>query len=150
MIVRCFLPLACLALSACAAVSAVPGGQGLDPRDEPFFPSQPFPAPANVDRLIGPEDCQGAQLAAREFSLPDYPVRAWARGVQGWAIVRFHVYDTGRTHRVRVAESVPAGFFERASERAVEDWRFDQLPEGQALSNCAVLFEYRNGNVRVR
>ncbi|WP_421789815.1 energy transducer TonB [Hyphobacterium sp.] len=150
MIFRAIPLLLAFAVSACAAVTAVPGGGRLDPRDEPFFPTQPFPTPANVERLIGPEDCQGAQLAAREFSLPDYPARAWVRGIQGWAIVRFHVYDTGRTHRVRVEESVPAGFFESAAENSVEDWRFEQLPGGQALSNCAVLFEFRNGNVRVR
>ena len=135
-----------LVLSGCTAVSSLPGAGGLDPRDDPFRPTQPFPVPANVERLIGPEDCQGAQLAAREFEMPEYPPRAWSRGLQGWVVVRFHVYDTGRPHRVGAAESVPAG----AAERAVQRWRFEELPQGQALSNCVVLFEFRNGQVRIR
>lgn len=145
-----FIPLAAMALAACSSVSSLPGASRLDPREEPFMAAQPFPIPANVDRLIGPEDCQGAQLAAREFELPEYPRRAWVRGLQGWVVVRFHVYDTGRPHRVRAAESVPEGYFEGAAERAVERWRFEELPEGQSLSNCVVLFEFRNGNVRIR
>lgn len=139
-----------LVLSGCTAVSSLPGAGGLDPRDDPFRPTQPFPVPANVERLIGPEDCQGAQLAAREFEMPEYPPRAWSRGLQGWVVVRFHVYDTGRPHRVGAAESVPAGYFEGAAERAVQRWRFEELPQGQALSNCVVLFEFRNGQVRIR
>jgi len=139
-----------LSLAACSSVASLPGTNRLDPRSEPFMPSQPFPVPANVERLIGPEDCQGAQLAAREFEMPVYPARAYARGLQGWVVVRFHVYDTGRPHRVRSAESIPAGHFDTAAVRAVEDWRFRELPDGQALSNCVVLFEFRNGTVRVR
>jgi len=139
-----------LALTACSSVPDLPGTSRLDPRSQPFRATQPFPVPANVERLIGPEDCQGAQLAARQFSMPDYPARPYSRGLQGWVVVRFHVYDTGRPHRVRAAESVPAGHFENAAVRAVEDWRFQELDEGLALSNCVVLFEFRNGTVRVR
>jgi len=146
--VTCLLP--ALLLAGCSSLASLPGTDRLDPRSAPFMPAQPFPVPANVERLIGPEDCQGAQLAAQEFEMPDYPVRAYSRGLQGWVVVRFHVYDTGRPARVRAAEAVPAGHFEAAAVRAVEDWRFRQLPEGQALSNCVVLFEFRNGAVRVR
>jgi TonB family protein len=150
MIRTAILILSGLSLAACTAVSSLPGAGGMDPRSEPFHAQQPFPVPANVERLIGPEDCQGAQLAAREFELPEYPPRAWSRGLQGWVIVRFHVYDTGQPHRVRAAESVPDGYFDGAAERAVQRWRFQELPDDQALSNCVVLFEFRNGNVRIR
>ncbi|MCW5724261.1 MAG: energy transducer TonB [Maricaulaceae bacterium] len=139
---------AALALSACAA--QIPRPAALDPRTTPFIPRSDFPVPPNVERLIGPEDCRGATLRAVEAGLPDYPARAWGMGLQGWTVVRFHVYDTGRTARVRVARSVPSGHFDRAARRAVEGWRFQPLPPGTHLDNCVVLFEFRLGEVRIR
>ncbi|MEE2565199.1 TonB family protein [Hyphobacterium marinum] len=147
---RCLVLIACAALAACSALPDVPGSERLDPRSQPFFPTSDFPVTPNVEALIGPEDCQGATLAAQQFDLPEYPARAYARGLQGWVVVRFHVYDTGRTHRVRVARAVPSGHFSEASVDAVEDWLFRTLQPGQALSNCVVMFEYRMGRVRIR
>lgn len=140
---------ACTSLPAAVLPDAVTPAR-FDPTERPFRPRSDYPVPPNVEALIGPEDCQGAQLAAQQFELPDYPVAAYARGLQGWVVVRFHVYDTGNTHRVRVARSVPSGPFDGAAVDAVEDWRFQNLPEGVALSNCVVLFEFRMGEVRIR
>ena len=144
-----------LALGACSSLPArvLPDSvtpARLDPRSAPFRPRSYYPVPPNVESLIGPEDCQGSSLAAQEFELPDYPATAYARGLQGWVVVRFHVYDTGNTHRVRVARAVPSGYFDGAAIEAVENWRFRELPEGRALSNCVVLFEFRAGEVRIR
>ena len=143
-----------LFLAGCSTAAAVlPDAvtpDRIDPRERPFRPRSDYPIPPNVDSLIGPEDCQGSQLAAQQFELPDYPVGAYARGLQGWVVVRFHVYDTGNTHRVRVARSVPSGRFDGTAVEAVENWRFQNLPEGTALTNCVVLFEFRMGQVRIR
>lgn len=139
-----------LAVAACSALPDIRAAERLDPRSQPFFPTSDFPVTPNVESLIGPEDCQGATLAAQEFELPEYPARAYSRGLQGWVIVRFHVYDTGQTHRVRVARSLPSGHFNGTSVEAVENWVFRTLQPGQVLSNCVVMFEYRMGRVRVR
>lgn len=152
---RLILLLPALLLSACSTLPAavLPDAvtpDRLDPLERPFRPRSDYPIPPNVESLIGPEDCQGSQLAAQEFELPDYPAAAYARGLQGWVVVRFHVYDTGNTHRVRVARSVPSGRFDGAAVEAVENWRFRNLPEGTALTNCVVLFEFRMGEVRIR
>lgn len=148
--VRALILITALALAACSALPDIPGSQRLDPLSQPFFPTSDFPVTPNVEALIGPEDCQGATLAAQQFDLPDYPGRAYARGLQGWVVVRFHVYDTGQTHRVRVARAVPSGQFSSAAVNAVEDWVFRSLQPGQALSNCVVMFEFRMGRVRIR
>ena len=116
----------------------------------PFVPRDAFPVFPNVERMIGPDDCQGASLAAIEASIPEYPNRAWTLGRQGWVVVRFHVYSDGQVHRARVARAVPDGPFNRASVRAVADWRFRPLEGVEILENCVVMFEYRAGEVRIR
>ncbi len=148
--IRFFLLFLTLTVAACSALPDIRATERFDPRSQPFFPTSDFPVTPNVEALIGPEDCQGATLAAQEFELPDYPGRAYSRGLQGWVVVRFHVYDTGQTRRVRVARAVPDGPFNGASVEAVENWVFRELDPGQALSNCVVMFEYRMGNVRIR
>jgi len=148
--IKVFPLLLAATLTACSMVPRVVPLDRFDPRSQPFFPQSDFPVTPNVESLIGPEDCQGATLAAQEFELPDYPARAYGRGLQGWVVIRFHVYDTGQTHRVRVARAVPDGHFNGASVEAVENWEFRELEPGQALSNCVVMFEYRMGDVRVR
>lgn len=140
---------ACSSLPAAVLPDAVTPAR-LDPLERPFRPRSDYPVPPNVEALIGPEDCQGSSLRAQEFELPAYPAGAYARGLQGWVVVRFHVYDSGNTHRVRVARSVPSGRFDGAAVEAVENWRFQNLAEGTALSNCVVLFEFRMGQVRIR
>jgi outer membrane biosynthesis protein TonB len=45
---------------------------------------------------------------------------------------------------------VPDGPFNRAARNAVRDWRFQPLGEGQSLTNCVVMFEFRAGEVRIR
>ena len=81
----------CLLLTACGGVPALdlPGlpqaGRG------PFIPRDELPVPPNVERMMGPEDCRGSTLAAVAAAMPDYPLRAWDRGRQGWVVIRFHV-----------------------------------------------------------
>lgn len=132
--------------SACASgLPALPGqGRG------PFIPTDMYPVPPNVERLIGPDDCQGSTLRALQAGVPDYPASAWSRGRQGWVVVRFTVEPDGAVERTRIARSVPSGVFDRASRRAVADWRFQPLEGGVALENCVVMFEFRAGEVRIR
>jgi protein TonB len=56
---------------------------------------------------------------------PKYP--ASAKGVEGWVRVEFYVTPEGRTERVRVLSSEPAGLFDAAAISAMEGARFEQF-----------------------
>ena len=56
---------------------------------------------------------------------PKYP--ASAKGVEGWVRVEFYVTPEGRTERVRVLSSEPAGLFDAAAIDAMESARFEEF-----------------------
>ena len=56
---------------------------------------------------------------------PKYP--ASAKGVEGWVRVEFYVTPEGRTERVRVLTSEPAGMFDAAAISAMEGARFEEF-----------------------
>ncbi|HEU5137083.1 MAG TPA: TonB family protein [Steroidobacteraceae bacterium] len=56
---------------------------------------------------------------------PKYP--ASAKGVEGWVRVEFYVTPEGRTERIRVLSSEPAGLFDAAAISAMEGARFEQF-----------------------
>jgi protein TonB len=56
---------------------------------------------------------------------PKYP--ASAKGVEGWVRVEFYVTPQGRTERVRVMSSEPAGLFDAAAISAMESARFEEF-----------------------
>jgi protein TonB len=56
---------------------------------------------------------------------PKYP--ASAKGVEGWVRVEFYVTPEGRTERVRVLSSEPAGMFDAAAIAAMEGARFEEF-----------------------
>ncbi|HEV7608654.1 MAG TPA: TonB family protein [Steroidobacteraceae bacterium] len=56
---------------------------------------------------------------------PKYP--ASAKGVEGWVRVEFYVTPEGRTERVRVLASEPAGLFDSAAIAAMEGARFEEF-----------------------
>jgi protein TonB len=56
---------------------------------------------------------------------PKYP--AAAKGVEGWVRVEFYVTPQGRTERVRVLSSEPAGVFDAAAVEAMEGARFEEF-----------------------
>ena len=144
-------PLLALALSACSLSMPAPDlPMPGDHERGPFIPRDVYPAPPNVERLIAPGDCQGAQLAAAEAPFPDYPPRAWRNGRQGWVIVRFDVLASGEVDDAEIARSVPPDTFDREARRTVRNWRFRALQGVERLDNCVVMFEFRAGNVTVR
>jgi protein TonB len=139
-----------LVLAGCTSLPSTIVPEQFQTDRGPFVPRDAFPVFPNVERMIGPDDCQGASLAALEASIPEYPRRAWALGRQGWVVVRFHVYSDGQVHRARVARAVPDGPFNGAAVGAVSDWRFRALDGVDILENCVVMFEFRAGEVRIR
>jgi protein TonB len=56
---------------------------------------------------------------------PKYPGNA--KGVEGWVRVEFYVTPEGRTERVRVLSSEPAGVFDAAAISAMEGARFEEF-----------------------
>lgn len=61
---------------------------------------------------------------------PKYPVSA--KGVEGWVRVEFYVTPGGRTERVRVMSSEPAGLFDAAAISAMEGARFEEFDSTEA------------------
>jgi protein TonB len=61
---------------------------------------------------------------------PKYP--ASAKGVEGWVRVEFYVTPEGRTERVRVLSSEPAGLFDAAAITAMEGARFEEFDSTDA------------------
>jgi TonB family protein len=56
---------------------------------------------------------------------PKYP--SSAKGVEGWVRVEFYVTPEGKTERVRVLSSEPAGVFDAAAVDAMEGARFEEF-----------------------
>ena len=112
-----------------------------------FIPKSQYPPDPWVKGYSDPDDCIGGEkLAARQFSLPDYPKRAFNSGRQGWVIVRLNVNEAGVTENVKIERSVPHTLFDKNAQDAVEAWIFEPTKDG-ALTNCRVLIRYRFGIV---
>ena len=122
-----------LAVSACGSTDV------FTPKS--FYPPDPW-----VKGYSDPDDCIGGEaLAAIRFDMPSYPKSAFRKGQQGWTIMRLDIAEDGSTENIRVERSLPNGYFDKASVKAVEDWQF-RAPEA-ALENCRVLLRYRAGEV---
>ena len=131
-----------ISVSLAAAVLASCGSTS-----KPFNPTSQYPPDPWVKGYSAADDCLGGEkLAARDFAMPDYPSRAYRTGRQGWTIMRLDVDASGQTQNVDVERSVPDGMFDKASEKAVENWTFDPPADGP-LENCRVLLRYRAGSV---
>jgi len=63
---------------------------------------------------------------------PNYPISALERGYQGVSVVMFDLSEAGHPINIEVLFSSPEGAFETSSIRAVEDWRYEALQEGDA------------------
>jgi protein TonB len=61
---------------------------------------------------------------------PKYP--GSAKGVEGWVRVEFYVTPEGRTERIRVLQSEPAGLFDAAAISAMEDARFEEFESAES------------------
>ncbi len=66
----------------------------------------------------------GSEMMATDITPPVYPRVAIRRGQEGWVDVEFTVLADGSTADAEVTAASPERVFERASLRAVEQWRF--------------------------
>ncbi|MEM9810454.1 MAG: energy transducer TonB [Pseudomonadota bacterium] len=57
---------------------------------------------------------------------PEYPRAAERREIEGSVTVSFEVQADGRTSNVAIIEATPAGIFDTAAVKAVEQWRFEK------------------------
>ncbi len=60
-----------------------------------------------------------------EMVAPEYPRAAERRGVEGRVTVLYTVAADGSVATVEIVSATPAGVFDRAALRAVENWRFE-------------------------
>lgn len=61
---------------------------------------------------------------------PEYPQRALARGIEGWAVVEFTITAIGTTKDVKTVESDPPGVFDQAAIKAVGAWKYNPKIQG--------------------
>ena len=66
----------------------------------------------------------GSEMMATDITPPVYPRAAIRREQEGWVDVEFTVLTDGSTADPEVTAASPERVFERASLRAVEQWRF--------------------------
>ena len=129
--------LMCSVLVFCACASA----------PKAFMPTSDYPNDPWVKGYSNPNDCIGGEkLAARNFSLPEYPRKAFKSGRQGWALLRLDVDAQGETQNVEVERALPAGVFGKNARHAAQEWQF-MPPKDGALKNCRVLLRYKLGGV---
>lgn len=70
---------------------------------------------------------------------PLYPLRAQARGIEGWVEVAFSIDETGQVVNPRIVGAEPPGVFERATLKAVRRWRYQPLlVDGKAVAQDEV------------
>ncbi len=70
---------------------------------------------------------------------PMYPPRARARKVEGWVWLEFTITAHGTTRDVRVLDSDPKGYFEKAALAAVQKYRYKpRTVDGQAVDRGGV------------
>lgn len=66
---------------------------------------------------------------------PMYPPRAQSRGIQGYCIVSYTVTRSGATKDVRPVDCQPAGYFEEASVRAAQKFKYKpRVVDGEPIA----------------
>ncbi len=134
------------AFAAALAAVALTGCVG---SDKPFVPRSDYGLPPNPRDYVQPDDCEGgSRLAALELTEPEYPGRAFRRGLQGWVALRLDVSADGRTRNVEVVAAEPVDAFNGAARATVRSWRFE--PPGEpGITRCVVVLDYRLGSGRI-
>ncbi|WP_019962251.1 energy transducer TonB [Woodsholea maritima] len=60
-----------------------------------------------------------------EIVPPEYPRGAERRNIEGHVEIRYSITASGETTNMEVTASEPAGIFDRAALRAIEQWKFE-------------------------
>lgn len=75
---------------------------------------------------------------------PEYPRRARVRGLQGSVAAEFTIGRDGKVRNIELAESSPAGVFDRSVMQALEEWQFRPMTrEGERVTRrVSKVFEF--------
>lgn len=113
--------------------------------DKPEKPEEPPPEMEQPDMDVNPDmkavniapqgglslDVRGGGLSASDGEYlpivkvaPIYPRRAQSRGVEGYCTVEYTVTKTGTTKDIEPVDCSPPGYFERASVKAAEKFKY--------------------------
>jgi len=86
----------------------------------------PVPAVSREESI--PQETPPATRPERiTYVPPDYPRAAEMRGLEGWVDVEFSLTPAGRPADIRITDARPAGAFDEAAVRAVDQWRYEPL-----------------------
>lgn len=70
---------------------------------------------------------------------PIYPERCRSRGIEGRVVLEFDVTELGTVENVRVIESYPGTCFDKASIKAIKQWKYrPKTINGQAVPQIGV------------
>ncbi|MEE9605224.1 MAG: TonB family protein [Candidatus Scalindua sp.] len=76
---------------------------------------------------------------------PQYPPRAYNRGIEGWVKVEFDISETGSVENIRIIDSKPRNIFNRYVIKALKKFRFrPKIVDGVAVKqSSSQFFEFK-------
>ena len=74
-----------------------------------------------------------AQPALVKQVAPEYPRGAERRSIEGQVTLNFDITDDGKVANVEVVDATPAGVFDKAAQKALEQWRFEKGQPGEGF-----------------
>lgn len=97
--------------------------------------------PRTIDFDFGMVD--GAALALVRVT-PQYPRRAQAAGIEGWAMVRFDVGAAGEVLNPVVEAAEPSGVFDREALKAIMKFKYKpKVVDGRAVPYSGVRYRFQ-------
>ncbi len=76
---------------------------------------------------------------------PQYPPRAYNRGIEGWVKAEFDISETGSVENIRIIDSKPRNIFNRYVIKALKKFRFrPKIVDGVAVKqHSSQFFEFK-------
>ena len=92
-------------------------------------------------RLVAAEAAKpmpASELNIRNYVPPDFPARAFDRGIEGWVELEFTVAVDSRTREITIVDSSHDSYFREEAVIAVSQWRFEPRQyKGQPIAQRA-------------
>ena len=97
----------------------------------------PMGRPTPVVAKTAPSISSG--IVPLERILPEYPVGAVNRHIEGWAKIEFTITVSGTVKDAVVVAAEPSGIFDEAALKAIKQWQFrEKIVDGVAVEQRAV------------
>jgi TonB family protein len=118
---------------------------------QPFEPEQPafLGSTATVSSTAGLGLAKPEPVRPVSTSQPRYPWWARAKGVEGFVELAFSVDREGKATNITVVDSIPSGAFDRAAQKALKKWKFEQPASGETDSRLTQVFNFKLENETV-